>query len=64
MDRIHSIKTPDGKIVITSSIGIAECPENGKTYQELFENADAALYTAKNLGRNRYVFCPDMGKGI
>ena len=64
VDRIHSIKTPDGKIVITSSIGIAECPENGKTYQELFENADAALYTAKNLGRNRYVFCPDMGKGI
>lgn len=57
--QIRAIQTPDGQIQISSSMGIAICPDNGKRYSELFENADAALYTAKKLGRNRFVFCPD-----
>lgn len=60
LERISSIKTPDEKVRITASIGCAVCPENGDKYATLFENADAALYTAKNLGRNRYVFCPKL----
>lgn len=55
---VAGIKTPDGQKHITLSIGIAFVPGNGSNYSELFESADAALYSAKNTGRNRYVFCP------
>ncbi len=37
---------------VTATFGVAETARDG-TSQELLENADAALYTAKNLGRNR-----------
>lgn len=57
---IHSIETPDERVRIAASIGIALCPENGEKYEVLFENADAALYAAKNMGRGRYVFCPEV----
>lgn len=58
---IRAIETPDDRVHIAASIGVAISPENGKLYSELFENADAALYAAKNLGRGRYVFCPKVG---
>ena len=38
------------------SIGIALYPQNGKTAEELMLKADEALYAAKRLGKNRYVF--------
>lgn len=38
---------------ITISAGVAECPENGDTHQELVKAADTALYAAKQEGRNR-----------
>lgn len=59
-DEIHAIQTPDGRIRVGISVGVALCPENGENYEVLFENADAALYSAKNLGRDRYVFCPEI----
>lgn len=37
---------------ITVSIGIAEVPQHGKTMSEILHAADAALYTAKEAGRN------------
>ena len=55
---VCSIQTPDERMKITLSIGGAVSPDNGDNYFGLFENADAALYSAKNMGRNRYVFCP------
>lgn len=58
---VHAIKTPDEKIQVAASIGVAMCPADGMNYQVLFENADASLYAAKNLGRSRYVFCPENG---
>jgi len=43
------------KMSITISIGIAEAEVNLKNYQELIDNADKAMYKAKNAGRNRTV---------
>ena len=59
---VNAINTPDKKIKIGISIGVAICPQNGTKYRMLFENADAALYSAKSMGRNRYVFCQTEGK--
>jgi len=44
-----------GKEHITGSIGIAIAPQHGATYEELYNNADSALYKAKARGRNCYV---------
>jgi diguanylate cyclase (GGDEF)-like protein len=38
---------------ITFSAGIATAPEHGSTPEELLRAADAALYAAKQAGRNR-----------
>lgn len=47
----------DQHIVITFSAGVAERVE-GETPEEIIPRADAALYTAKNSGRNRVVGAP------
>lgn len=44
---------PGGKL--TASFGVATYPDHGKSYQEVMESADHALYRAKNEGRNRVV---------
>ncbi len=47
----------DGKILpsITLSIGISSFPDHGNDARTLIANADAALYQAKNQGRDRVV---------
>ncbi len=49
-----SIPQPDGKHILTASIGIATAPQDGATYDELFAAADAALYKVKRDGRGSY----------
>ncbi len=44
------------KLYSGASIGISIYPENGSTHQELLKNADAAMYKAKEKGRNTYSF--------
>lgn len=47
--------TYDGKeCTLSASVGIAIFPQNGKTYDVLYNNADIALYNSKKAGRNQY----------
>jgi diguanylate cyclase (GGDEF)-like protein len=43
---------PGKSVGVTTSIGIALCPQNGVSAQELLAAADKALYDAKRQGRN------------
>jgi diguanylate cyclase (GGDEF)-like protein/PAS domain S-box-containing protein len=45
----------DRQLRVNASIGVAVYPENCATADELFGNADLALYRAKFAGRGRYV---------
>ncbi|MBQ7677551.1 MAG: GGDEF domain-containing protein, partial [Lachnospiraceae bacterium] len=48
-------------ITYTMSIGYAMFPSHGTEYNELYQNADLALYTVKMAGRNSYKrFMPNM----
>ena len=38
---------------VTSSIGISLFPQHGKTFDELFQRADSALYQVKRQGKNQ-----------
>ncbi len=46
-------------LVLTPSIGIAIYPDDGRDFETLSRNADAALYHAKGLGRNNFQFYTD-----
>ncbi|GHV13040.1 hypothetical protein FACS1894219_07150 [Clostridia bacterium] len=50
----QKILLPDGKKRITGSIGISFTPPEGAVYQDIFNNADIALYRAKEAGRDGY----------
>ncbi|MCB6609694.1 sensor domain-containing diguanylate cyclase [[Clostridium] symbiosum] len=43
------------EVGMSVSIGVAACPFDGRTYQELYRNADHAMYMAKREGKNRFV---------
>lgn len=44
------------ELVITASVGIAIYPDDGHDIETLFKSADAAMYLAKQNGRNHYRF--------
>jgi len=45
--------SPERRISLTVSIGVAVYPQHGETYAALVESADQAMYRAKQLGRDR-----------
>ena len=51
-----SIKIGEEEYFVSASIGAALYPQDAQNTQELFRNADTAMYTAKNMGKNRYSF--------
>lgn len=55
----------DDRGLVSTSIGVARYPEDGDTTSELIENADLAMYAAKQLGRNGYsLFAPGMREDV
>lgn len=55
------IEADDGtSIIVKFSAGIACYPAHGKTMEALNKNADAALYQAKETGRNRVCLASDL----
>ncbi len=55
------IYVQEHELAITASIGISICPHDGFDVPTLVKNADAAMYHAKERGRNNFqFFTPDM----
>jgi diguanylate cyclase (GGDEF)-like protein/PAS domain S-box-containing protein len=52
----HPIALGDRSVNPTVSIGVAIYPQDGQDVETLLRNADAAMYRAKELGRNRFQF--------
>ncbi|WP_034295758.1 bifunctional diguanylate cyclase/phosphodiesterase [Herbaspirillum sp. RV1423] len=52
----QDFRVDDATLRVTSSIGIAVYPNSGDTVDALMKNADAAMYEAKQNGRNTYRF--------
>ncbi len=50
----YPIEIEGHQIRLTGSVGVAMYPRDGTTVNELLSNADAALYRAKDKGRNTY----------
>jgi len=46
----------EGEFFLSASIGIAVYPQDGSDMEELLKHADAALYHAKDSGRNTFEF--------
>ncbi len=53
------------RLALTTSIGIAMCPADGETLDDLLRHADTALVRAKEMGRDHYAFFTErMGNDI
>ena len=52
----HVLKIDDKEYKLTASIGISIYPSDGKTLEELIENANKALFESKNNGGNTFHF--------
>ncbi len=57
---LHALKKPfmlgDENAYISVSIGIAFYPEDAEDSQKLIQKADMAMYSAKEMGRNRFSY--------
>lgn len=52
----ENIKIEDETIDFHASIGIAKCPSNGTTYEDVMAKADQALYYSKKNGKNMFMY--------
>jgi len=58
------VQVESGELRVTGSVGIAIFGADGTSARELMANADAAMYSAKDQGRNAYCFFePSMNRG-
>jgi diguanylate cyclase (GGDEF)-like protein len=56
------IAVGEAVVTISASVGVAIYPEDGTTTEELLVRADAALYKAKELGRDRTILFESLTK--
>ena len=57
MHKLKEVQMIDAyQFYISCSIGISLYPQNASTSEEMLQNADAAMYRAKDEGRNTYQF--------
>lgn len=52
------------EVNIGVSIGVSLFPDNGKNFDELTKNADAAMYKAKESGRNQFCYFTEELQGV
>ncbi|MCB1914998.1 MAG: EAL domain-containing protein [Rhodocyclaceae bacterium] len=52
----ESFEFADHEIYVSASVGIAVCPSDGDSSEQLLKNADLALYKAKQEGRCNFQF--------
>ncbi len=52
----HAFQLEEHELYVRTSIGIALYPQDGEDSETLLKDADAALYAAKQRGRNNYRF--------
>jgi len=52
----HPYQVAGHELIVTASIGISIVPQDGNDFEVLLRNADAAMYKAKELGRNTFQF--------
>ncbi len=52
----HPFLLEDETVHISLSAGVALFPQNGLSLSELMKNADIAMYSSKNAGKNGYTF--------
>lgn len=64
METVRSLSFKEQDYCMTCSAGICFLPENalGYSYDQIFANADWALYRAKENGRNRFEFCDSLNR--
>ena len=56
IDIIQGITEKHAQVELGGSIGISIYPKDGKTLDDLYAKADAAMYKAKKDGKNKYLF--------
>ena len=58
-------KLDDREFYVTASIGISIYPNDGTDLRDLMKNADAAMYRAKEKGKNNFqIFTPELNMKI
>lgn len=62
IDKLHKpYHLGEDVVHVSASIGITLYPDDSKNLDQLLQNADQAMYSAKSLGRNRYsYFTPEL----